>query len=292
MADLNIPHLRLSSQHITQHDFTQPADVVRWMGAMQAQDYLQALWAVGVRTEAATVTSIEQAIAELKIIRTWPMRGTIHFVPPDDVGWMLRLCAARLIAKDTRRQAQLELDGAIMARSEKLFSEALSGGKRLSRAGMMQVLEDAGISTKGQRGYHILAYLAQLGLICIGPTEDKEQTFLLLDDCAVNPTKLSNEEALIELARRYFISHGPATVHDFARWSGLTITEGKAGIEGTKAELISEKIDGKVYWMSKDAAAVSPSEMILLPASMNICWATRIGMQCWTHSTRKRSVPA
>lgn len=262
---MNISHQRLTSQHIAQHDFVQPADVVRWMGAMQAQDYLQALWAVGVRTQAATFASIEQAIAELKIIRTWPMRGTIHFVLPEDAGWMLRLCASRTITRSKRRQEQLELDSTTLDRSQKLFSETLRGGKRLSRSAMLQVLEDAGISTEGQRGYHILGYLAQLGLICIGPMENKAQTFLLLEECVTHPKRLSREDSLTELAKRYFVSHGPATVQDFAWWSGLTLTDSRAGLEGAKAALISEKIEGKDYWMSADSALSSSGEMVLLP---------------------------
>ncbi len=156
MTNSDLAQLRLYNQRIVGPKFADPDEVVRWLGAIQAQDYLQALWAIGLRTQQSTVTDIEQAIVERKIVRTWPMRGTIHFVPPEDAKWMLKLSASRMIAMDGRRLEQLGLDHAIMERCKELFYDALTGGKRLSRSNMMALLEDAGISTKDQRGYHIL----------------------------------------------------------------------------------------------------------------------------------------
>jgi hypothetical protein len=118
---------------------------------------------------------------------------------------------------------------------------------------MMRVLEEAGIGTENQRGYHILWYVAQSGLICLGPMQGKQQTFVLLDEWVPNPRRLSREESLAELAGRYFASHGPATVHDFAWWSGLTVTEARAGLEAATPGLVSETIDGKEYWTATDA---------------------------------------
>jgi hypothetical protein len=134
---------------------------------------------------------------------------------------------------------------------------------------MMKVLEEAGISTEKQRGYHILWYASQDCLICLGPMQDKQQTFVLLDEWVPNSRDLSREESLAELARRYFASHGPATVHDFAWWSGLTVTEARSGVEATKPGLASEKIDGKEYWMTSDTPglmAYDKSGVDLLPA--------------------------
>lgn len=259
---------RLLNQRIGGEQFETPEEVVRWMGAIQAQDYLQALWAIGLRMRQATVTQVEQAIADGKIIRTWPMRGTIHFVAPEDARWMLKLSASRMIAADKRRLEQLELDYAIIERCQTLFYDALQGGKRLPRSDMMRLLEDAGISAKNQRGYHILWHSAHTGLICIGPRQDKEQTFVLLDEWAPHTRELSREEALAELARRYFTGHGPATIHDFAWWAGLTVMDAKAGLEATKSGLLSEKIDGKAYWMAQDTpdhGVYDPSRVHLLP---------------------------
>ena len=255
MIDPDTARLRLHSQRIAGPKLAGPEEVVRWLGALQAQDYPQALWAIGLRMQQPSVTDIERAIAERKIVRTWPMRGTLHFVPAEDARWMLRLSASRMIAGDRRRLGQLGLDGAILGRCAELFSAALRGGKRLTRAQMMAVLEDAGIGTKQQRGYHILWYTAQTGLICLGPMHDKEQTFVLLDEWVPSGRELSREESLAELAGRYFASHGPATLHDFARWAGLTMAEAKAGSAAARPGLIAAQRHGKECWIPDTAAA-------------------------------------
>jgi hypothetical protein len=259
---------RLFNQHIAGEKFEKPEEVVRWMGTLQAQDYQQSLWAIGLRMQSATVADIEQAIAHRKIVRTWPMRGTLHFVPAEDAKWMLLLSASRMLANDRRRLAQLELDETIMERCKELFSDALKGDRRLSRSNLMQLLEDAGISTKGQRGYHILWYLSQTGLICLGPMQDKQQTFVLLDEWVPHSQEFSREESLAQLALRYFVSRGPATIHDFAWWAGLTVANAKQGLEGAKSQLVKDQIHGKEYWMTGDATerrAYDASRVYLLP---------------------------
>ena len=269
MKSTDIVHQRLVNQRIDGERFEKPEEVVRWLGAIQAQDYLQALWAIGLRLKSATVADVERAILEGKIVRTWPMRGTLHFVPPEDARWMLKLSASRMLARDGRRLKQLGLDEEIMERCKELFYDALKGNRRLSRPEMMKVLEEAGISTEKQRGYHILWYVAQAGLICLGPMQDKQQTFVLLDEWVPNYRDLSREESLAELARRYFAGHGPATVHDFAWWAGLTVTEARSGLESAMPELTSETIEGKDYWMKSDApghTAYDESRVDLLPA--------------------------
>lgn len=264
MTSLNIPHLRLNHQRIAEPRFTEAEAVVRWMGALQAQDYLQAVWAVGARMQTPALAKVEQAIAEGRIIRTWPMRGTIHFVPPEDAGWMLKLAVDRMIAGAKRRRQQLELDEHILGRSQEVLGSALQHGQPVSRAEVMKLLEGAGISTKGQRGYHILWHVAQIGAICIGPTQDKEQTFVLSEKWIPHSRTLSREEGLVELARRYFSSHGPARVQDFAWWSGLTLTDARAGLEGTKGKLISAKVNDREYWMSGDTPASYSRAVYLL----------------------------
>lgn len=261
ILNLNIASQRLFNQHIVGEKFQRPEDVVRWMGALQAQDYPQALWAIGLRTQSATIGSIEQAIIERKILRTWPMRGTLHFVPSEDAKWMLKLSPARQLAGDRRRQKQLEIDETILQRTRQLFHDALTGGKRLTRSRMMDLLEEAGIATRGQRGYHLLWYMAQVGLICLGPMENNEQTFGLLDEWVPRPRELSREEGLAELARRYFTSHGPATLQDFAWWAGITLTDARTGLEAINAALWMEKENGQIYWMSPDAPGQNAGEL-------------------------------
>ena len=259
---------RLVNHRIEGVKLEKPEEVVRWLGAMQAQDYIQALWAIGLRLKSPAVANIEQAISDGRIVRTWPMRGTLHFVPAEDARWMLKLSASRMLARDGRRLKQLGLNEQIMEHCKDLFYDALEGNKGLSRPDMMRLVQRAGISTENQRGYHILWYVAQSGLICLGPMQGKQQTFVLLDEWVPNSRNLSREESLTELARRYFASHGPATIHDFAWWAGLTVTEARAGLEAAKPELSSEAIDGKEYWMKSGAPghiAYDESRVDLLP---------------------------
>jgi hypothetical protein len=262
--DTAIAQQRLSNQRIDGERCRQPEDVVRWLGALQAQDYRQALWAIGLRTQSATVADVEQAITDRKILRTWPLRGTLHVVPAEDAKWMLELSAARLRHGDRQRLSQLELDESIIEGARRLLQDALTGGKRLTRPAAMRLLEDAGIRTSGQRGYHLLWHLAQAGLICLGPMEGKQQTFVLLDEWAPHARHYPREEALAVLAERYFASRGPATVYDYAHWSGLTITEAKAGLRGASSRLIADTFDGQEYWTGPD----SPGRSSRLTASV------------------------
>src|SRR5689334_10243516 len=133
MAFLDITHHRLANQQIAHATFARPSEVVAWLGAVQAQDYLGALWAVGLRTPGATEQTIEQALAEKTIVRTWPMRGTIHFVAAADVRWMLELLAPRIVQRTRSRRAELGLDEHVIAASAEVIASALQGGKQLTR---------------------------------------------------------------------------------------------------------------------------------------------------------------
>lgn len=219
---------------------------------MQAQDYPGALWSIGLRLPDATADGIELALAERKIVRTWPMRGTLHFVAATDVRWMLELLTPRIIAGSASRARRLELNAAVFARCEKLFVRALEGGGQLSREAMLNLLEAGKISTASQRGYHILWRLAQEGVIVFAARADKSQTFALLEEWVAPAKKMDRDAALAELARRYFTSHGPAMLSDFAGWSGLKVGDARAGIAA--AQLRHEKIGGMDYWMSADGA--------------------------------------
>lgn len=253
MTILDIPQRRMLNHRISGGRFGLAEDAVRWMGAIQAQDYGQAVWAIGLRLRDDGLADVERAIADGRILRTWPMRGTIHFVPAEDAQWMLRLLTPRRLAGDALRLRLLGLDEGILVRCRGLFRDALEGGGRLTRSGMMGLLEHASIDPKAQRGSHILRRLAQEGLICIGPMQGKEQTFALLDEWAPSPRSLSREEALAELAGRYFASRGPATVADFAVWSGLTLADARAGLQSVRSRLVSHAGDGRDYWRAESA---------------------------------------
>ena len=243
-----IARLRLQRQRIASGKFESPAEIVSWFGAMQAQDYAAALWAIGLRMREAKQASVEQAIAEGRIVRTWPMRGTLHFLAAEDVRWMSALMTPRVIANNKARlQREFDLDDAVLARCRKVLVKALRDGQRLTRGEVYAKLEEAGIATAKQRGTHITGRLAQEGLLCLGPRADKQPTFVLLDQWVPNSRTMEREQALAELARRYFHSHGPATVQDFVWWSGLTVKDVQRAIELAAADLTQEIIEGRLY---------------------------------------------
>lgn len=264
----SVAQQRLVNQRIAYTEFVEPCDVVAWMGAVQAQDYLGALWAVGVRVPGAREADIERALAERRIVRTWPLRGTLHFVAADDVRWMLAVVAPRAMAQAAGRLRQLELDQAALDRSRDLLTAALYGGQQLTRAAIYERLESGGVSPAGQRGIHIIGRLAQEGLICFGARKGKQPTFVLLEEWVPAAKPLAHEEALAELTRRYFTSRGPATLRDFTWWSGLTAANARAGLELAQAQVGQEKIDGQTYWRAVSTpVATSPSPAAhLLPA--------------------------
>jgi hypothetical protein len=243
-----IAQLRLQRQRIAGGKFESPEQAVSWFGAMQAQDYAAALWAIGLRTRGATQASVEQAIAEGRIVRTWPMRGTLHFLAAEDVRWMLALMAPRVIANNKARlQREFGLDDAVLARCREALVKAMCDRQRLTRGEVYATLEQAGIANARQRGIHITGRLAQEGLLCLGPRADKQPTFVLLDQWVPDSRTMEREQALAELARRYFHSHGPATVQDFAWWSGLTLKDVQLAIELAAAELVHEIIGDRPY---------------------------------------------
>ncbi len=234
--------------------------------AVQAQDYPGATWAIGLRAVDSTLATVEQAIAERKIVRTWPMRGTLHFVAAEDVRWMLALLPARAIARAAAREGQLGLEPADFARSRELFGRALSGGRELTRPEATALLDSGGVSTEGQRGYHILARLAQEGLLVLGPMEGKQQTFVLLDEwlppdtAGSGASRLARDEALANLATRFFEGHGPATADDLARWADLPKREARAALASVAHTLESAEHDGARYWFAPRAAEVPAVE--------------------------------
>ncbi len=227
-----IAEQRLLNQGITRPKTRTPEEVVAWLGAVQAQEYPFARWALGLRMpEGTTDSEIERAIDEGRILRTHVMRPTWHFVTPADVYWMLELTASRVhrtLATYNRRQGLTE---DVMARGTKVFERALKDGQCLTRAELGARLERAGIMAKGVRLALLTIYAELEGVICSGPRRAGQLTYALLADRAPRPRRLSRDEALAELTLRYFRSHGPATIRDFVWWSGLLTADAKRGLE-------------------------------------------------------------
>lgn len=255
---LEIGNLRLFYQGIVAADATGPAQVVARLGAVQAQDYAGALWAIGLRMKEATPELVEQAVADKKIVRTWPMRGTLHFVAAPDVRWMLKLLAPRVMSGMTARHKQLELDEDVFKRSRALIVKALEGNQPLTRPELYKVLEDGKVAPTGQRGIHILGWFSQHGLLCQGPYRDKQPTFALLEEWLPPAREMNQEEALAELTGRFFTGHGPATLEDLERWAGLTKTEARRGLEAVKSNLTRVDTAGQTYWLAGDSPAENP----------------------------------
>lgn len=245
---LEVGQRRLQAQRLGAEAFTEPAEGVRWMGALQAQDYGQSLWAIGARLQKPSQSAVLAAIEAGVIVRTWPMRGTIHWVPAEDAGWMVALSADRTIAASRTRRAQLLLDDETLGRAGEVLVSELTGGRRLNRPALMKLWTKAGISVEGQRGYHLLWHHAHAGTIAIGPMDGKQQTFVLLAEWVAAPRRLTRDESLIELAGRYLQSHGPASEYDFAWWAGLLLADARRGIAGCGAE--SVEMNGRTLFVS------------------------------------------
>lgn len=267
MTHLNIAHQRLLNQHIARPAFKKAADVVEWLAASQAQDYAGAKWALGLRMEGATDDTIEQAFNDGAILRTHLLRPTWHFVTPADIRWMLALTAPRVHAVNAHMYRKLELDQDIFSRSNAALVKALRGGQWLTREALQVVLQQAGVATEGGLRLGYLMMRAELdGIICSGPRRGKQFTYALLDERATHARTLEREAALAELTRRYFMSRGPATVQDFAKWSGLALADARQGLEVVKDKLQSEIVDGQTYWFSTltpSAKGVSPTAYLL-----------------------------
>jgi hypothetical protein len=267
MSGLDIARLRLHNQHISQAKFELSGDEVSWLCAVQAQDYAGAKWSLGLRLRGASDRDIERAFNDGAILRTHLMRPTWHFVTPADIRWLLALTAPRVHAANAYMVRRLELDNAIFNRSNETLAKALQGGKQLTRDELREMLEQAGIPTKGDLRMSYFMMHAELdGVVCSGARRGKQFTYALLDDRAPQARELAREDALAELSKHYFLSRGPATVQDFAKWSGLTIADARQGLEMVKDLLQEQIVDGRPYWFSPSAPPASggsPSAYLL-----------------------------
>jgi Winged helix DNA-binding domain len=263
----SIAHQRIHNQHLSSTAFKKPADLVNWMGALQAQDYYGAKWALAQRMKDATDETIEKAFANGDILRTHVMRPTWHFVTPADIRWLLKLTAPRVNAACSHNYRKFELDASVFKRSNKALASALRNGGQLTRDTLRTAVERAGIAADNLRFIHILIRAELDAVICSGARKGKQFTYALLDERAPQTKTLTRDEALAELAQRYFTSHGPATLQDFTWWSGLTVADASSGLDLVQRQLAKEAIDGKTYWLPSSAPVIKPASraVFLLP---------------------------
>ena len=254
---VDIAHRRLAHQHLLTSTLTQPVDVVRRLGAVQAQDYAGAKWAVGMRTRGRVGDAVvEQALCEGVILRTHVLRPTWHFVTAADIRWMLALTARRVKAAMAYYDRKLELDDAVFRRSHAALTRALRGGHELTRSDLGRVLRRARIGeTRSQRLGHLLMRAELDGVVCSGARRGKQGTYALLEERVPPAPALDRDEALLELTRRYFVTRGPATLKDFAWWSGLSGADASRGVQIAGPSLEREVIGDETYW--SDARARS-----------------------------------
>ena len=260
MSHDEIARRRLVNQHLTSATITTPAEVVQLLGAVQAQDYAGAKWALGMRTRGVDDAAVEQAMSGGSIIRTHVLRPTWHFVAPADIRWMLALTAPRVSAVMAYYNRKLELDGALFRRSNAALTRALRDGKQLTRTELATVLRQARVNVDGtQRLGHLVMQAELDGVICSGARRGKQFTYALLEERVPRAPLLDRDEALLALTKRYFATRSPATPHDFAWWSGLTVADATRGIDMAGSALEREVVDDRTYWVDPSVRPRSKS---------------------------------
>jgi hypothetical protein len=264
-----IAQLRLVAQRLLGEQEATAAEAVRWCAAMQAQDYKGALASVALRTRSRSREEVVAALDEGLVVRSWPMRGTLHLVAAEDLPWMQGLLAPRVVRTAARRHAELGLDKSQLEHARDLAVAALSGGRRLRRTELLGVWSDGGVDSTKQRGAHMLSYLAMTGSLVFGPTAGGEQLIVLLDEWIPRPRRLTGDEALGELALRYFRSHGPAPAGDLAGWAGLTAADLRTAVALARPRLATIDVDGAEHLLDPEtpvrlAAARGEVERVLL----------------------------
>jgi hypothetical protein len=265
---LKIAWTRLLCQRLAAGRLGRPEEVVAALGAVQAQEYPFAKWGLGLRLRRATDASVERAFASGAILRTHVMRPTWHFVTPADIRWLLALTAPRVRAAVAHYDRRLGITPAMIRRSNRAIAAALAGGATLTRLELKAVLAGAGVNVEGtQRLAHVILHAELDAVICSGARRGKQFTYALLDDRVATAARPSREEALAELARRYFTGHGPAQLRDFVWWSGLTTGEARAGLALAAPHLAEVEIEGKTFWLAKGVRLASrpPETAWLLP---------------------------
>jgi hypothetical protein len=246
----SITSLRLRNQWIDAPQRGTAADVVEHLVAVQAQDFANSRWGLGLRLRGAAEADIQRAYDNGEFLRTHLMRPTWHFVTPSDIRWLLMLTAPRVKLLNAGPHRKAGLDAATLKRAEAVLEKSLRGGQSLSREQLRERFEGSGIATSHEfRLSYVMMHAELEGLVCSGPRRGKQLTYALLEERVPPAKKLSREAALKELTRRYFISRAPATVHDFAKWSGLTLADCRAGVESVSSLLHKEIIEGVEHWL-------------------------------------------
>jgi hypothetical protein len=238
-----------------------PADVVRWFGAVQSQDFGPAKWSLGERLPGTTDAEVQRSFDAGEFLRTHVLRPTWHFVTPEDIRWLLRLTGPRVHAVNGYAYRRAGLDDRAFAKAHDLLGEALDGGACRTRKELADVVGGVGLPSTGFGLGYLLMHAELDGLICSGPVRGKQHTYTLLEARVPAAPERDPDEALAELVIRYFSSHGPATAKDLRWWSSLTLADIARGVELAGDRLRHDLVDGVSYWSGwqERAALASPT---------------------------------
>jgi hypothetical protein len=259
MTELDLAHRQLASLRLSGPPFETVDAVVRWLGAVQAQEYHAGKWSVAQRTSGLRDADLDQLFNAGTLLRTHVLRPTWHFVSPADIRWMQMLTGPRVHALNAYYYRQCGLDGAVLARSEAFLARTLRGGQHLTRGQLEDALGTEGFDAHRVRLAYVLMHAELNGTICSGPLRGKQHTYALLEERAPQAEPMTRDEALVELTKRYFHSHGPARLQDFSWWSSLSAADIKRALHLLGAQLACETIDGATYWFDPARSVDSPA---------------------------------
>lgn len=272
-----LARLRLAAQGLVGEGFDDAAATVRHMTAMQGQDLPGAMTSAALRTRGRSRDGVAEAMNEGSIVRTWPMRGTLHLLPAEDLAPILSLTGRRTLQSAARRREQLGVDDPVQDAARSAAVGALEGGRSLRRDELMSLWDDAGLLGVGGRGYHLLLTLSLEGVVCFGPFDGAgrngggEQRIVLCEEWIGPPRRVDRDEALAQWALRYFRSHGPATVRDFAWWTKLPLGAIRGALAEVADRLATWTVDGTEFLMAPEtpdllaSAGRGADSVLLLP---------------------------
>ena len=246
---------RLLSQQLICPQFSSPHDVVEWMGAVQAQEYRLMRWAVGMRTKRPSAKAFEADYNAGRIVRGHLFRTTWQLVAGEDWRWMLELCRVNALRgmAGWMKSNGVSIPEAEQATIQQIFCDYLSRNRIAQKADFARAVQEQGSTMDEQRlSYHIR--LAEYsGLLCSGDLFPMKHSYALVEDKLPRQNPVPRDEALALLARKYFRSHGPATLEDFVWWTGLNIGDCKSAVEAIQSELVQERWKGLGFFRHQDS---------------------------------------
>ncbi|SDD29525.1 Winged helix DNA-binding domain-containing protein [Sanguibacter gelidistatuariae] len=280
---LAIPRTELLRLRLRSHGLTRPSKgpvagvsgavapdaAAARMFALQGQDLPGALWSIGQRAPGTDLAQVRTAFDSGELVRSWPLRGTLHVLAAEDLGWVLALTGARSLGGAAGRERQLGLDAAAFDVAREVAAGVLERGRQASRAELFAAFDRAGVSTDGQRGVHLLWHLAVEGLLVLGPFRGAEQFVVLTEEWIPQPRALSGDEAVRELVVRYLTGRGPATLADLTWWSKLPVTAARRALDDLRDSLTELSCAGTTSWALGSTldrvAGESPRQVLMLP---------------------------